>query len=253
MPSSLAGLRLGAGRAPLGGSIAPRTTPHHFTSDAPARPAKTQVRMALTPNPLIRMRPALRVAPLRGRGAATFRPRRLRRQSEPAMVATQNGATGHSIFAVTGVCDITSARGLGMRGHAAIEIRCAGHGGRCRLLLAVAYTVPGRRRDGAVVHVENTPGMRVAGMPRYEHRVAADWSGVIPGEVISCSKHPVWFPVNHPAWRPGTSLPRIPISAEPMPCALLRDAYQRHLHSGKPELVKWLPRQGDAGPMLGSG
>jgi hypothetical protein len=28
-----------------------RTTPHHFTSNAPARAAKTQVRMALTPQP----------------------------------------------------------------------------------------------------------------------------------------------------------------------------------------------------------
>jgi len=63
LPSSLAGLRPGTGRAPLGGSTAPRTTPHHFASDARARAAKTQVRMALTPNPLIRMGSVLGVTP----------------------------------------------------------------------------------------------------------------------------------------------------------------------------------------------
>lgn len=69
---------------------------------------------------------------------------------------------------------------------AAIEIRCAGRGGRCGQLLAVAYTIPGRRPEGAVLHVVNAPWMREAGWPRYEARVPPDFRGIIDGEVLSC-------------------------------------------------------------------
>jgi hypothetical protein len=95
--------------------------------------------------------------------------------------------------------------------------------------------------------------MRKAGMPLYQHRIAADWSGVIPGVVLSCPKHPIWFPANDLIRQSGTSLPRIPVSAEPMPCELLREAYERHLESGRLEPVDWLPRRGNADLMLDSG
>jgi hypothetical protein len=120
-------------------------------------------------------------------------------------------------------------------GHAAIEIRCAGRGGRCGQLLAVAYTIPGRRPEGAVLHIVNAPWKRQAGWPRYEARVSPDFRGTIEGEVLSCPKHPVQLVENQ----------AVPVSAEPMLCEMLRKHYNRFLADPeqKPQKVKWLPRR----------
>jgi hypothetical protein len=122
-----------------------------------------------------------------------------------------------------------------VRDDAAIEVRCAGRGGRCRQLLAVAYTILDRRPDGAVLRVVNAPWMGQAGWPRYEARVPPDFSGVIDGVVLGCPKHPVQLAENL----------AMPVSAEPMPCDMLRKPYERFLANPehKTESVKWLPRR----------
>lgn len=125
-----------------------------------------------------------------------------------------------------------------MNGEVAVEVRCAGRGGRCGQLLAVAYTIPDRRPEGAVLHIVNAPWMRrQAGWPRYEARVPRDFSGTIDA-VVRCPKHPVWLVQNH----------AVPVSAESMPCDLLRAPYEQFLanrqHKAQP--VKWLPRRREA-------
>jgi hypothetical protein len=126
-----------------------------------------------------------------------------------------------------------------VNGEVAIEVRCAGRGGRCGQLLAVAYTIPDRRPEGAVLHIVNAPWMRrKAGWPRHEARVPPEFSGTIDGLVVSCPKHPVWLVQNH----------AVPVSAEPMPCDILRAPYEQFLanRQRKAQLVKWLPRRREA-------
>lgn len=126
---------------------------------------------------------------------------------------------------------------------AAIVIRCAGGGGRCRRQLGVVEVIPGRLPTDPFLLLTNHGWGTTNKYPRIEEAVPSDFEGDTGS--LSCPKHsrfwegqgagrprPDW-PPDRASWQDGDGVR--------MPFWLLKEPYERFLRTGATQTVSWLP------------
>ena len=127
-------------------------------------------------------------------------------------------------------------------GCVALEIRCAGNGGRCRRVLGLARVIASANPIKSVLHLTNEGWATSNGYPLLEDVVPADFLGSTG--IFACPIH--GFLITE---RTGEKLP-VPglppgrwahgMSVQ-LPFALLRKHYQDFLNLGRIQVMRWVP------------